>query len=73
MYTFLERKFRENYDGDVDFFYQKSVFLRKSQKQTNKQTKQKQKTNMCFAIFLSKQARKKCKIQKNCSRNVLLT
>ena len=32
MYTFLERKFREKYNGDINFFYQKSPFLRKSQK-----------------------------------------
>ena len=27
MYTFLERKFHENYNGDIDFFEQKSLFL----------------------------------------------
>ena len=31
MYTFLERKFHEKYNGDINF-YQKLPFLRKSQK-----------------------------------------
>ena len=51
MYTLLERKFNKNNDGDIDF-YQKSVFLRKSQK------------NMFVAIFPLTQARKKIKILK---------
>ena len=31
-YTFLERKFREKYNGDINFFTKNSPFLTKSQK-----------------------------------------
>ena len=48
MYTFLERKFREKYNGDINFLPKITTF--------EKITK-----NMCFAIFLSKQATKKLK------------
>ena len=51
MYTFLERKFREKYNGDINFLPKITVF--------EKITK-----NMFFAIFLSKQATKKIKILK---------
>ena len=46
MYTFLDRKFRETYDGDINFLPKITIF--------EKITK-----NMFFAIFLSKQATKK--------------
>ena len=46
MYTFLERKFREKYNGDIDFL--PKIF--------EKITK-----NTFFAILLSKQATKKLK------------
>ena len=48
MYTFLERKFREKYNGDINFLPEITIF--------EKITK-----NTFFAIFLSKQATKKLK------------
>ena len=51
MYTFLERKFREKYNGDINFLPKSLIF--------EKITK-----NMFFAIFLSKQATKKIEILK---------
>ena len=51
MYTFLERKFREKYNGDISFLPKITNF--------EKITK-----NMFFAIFLSKQATKKIEILK---------
>ena len=47
-YTFLERKFREKYNGDINFLPKITIF--------EKITK-----NTFFAIFLSKQATKKLK------------
>ena len=48
MYTFLERKFREKYNGDINFLPKITIFV--------KITK-----NTFVAIFLSKQATKKLK------------
>ena len=48
MYTFLERKFRKKYNGDIIFLPKINIF--------EKITK-----NTFFAIFLSKQATKKMK------------
>ena len=59
-YTFLERKFREKYNGDIIFLPKITIF--------EKITK-----NMFFAIiFLSKQATKNWN-SKNCFGTVLLT
>ena len=51
MYTFLERQFREKYNGDINFLPKITIF--------EKITK-----NTFFAIFLSKQATKKIEILK---------
>ena len=59
MYTFLERKFREKYNGDISFLPKITIF--------EKITK-----NTFFAIFLSKQATKNWN-SKNCFEIVLLT
>ena len=48
MYTFLERKFCEKYNGDINFFTKITIF--------EKITK-----NTFFVIFLSKQATEKLK------------
>ena len=48
MYTFLERKFHEKYNGDINFLPKMTIF--------EKITK-----NMFFTIFLSKQTTKKLK------------
>ena len=49
MYTFLERKFREKYNGDINFLPKITIFEKITKKY------------MFFAIFLSKQATKKLK------------
>ena len=59
MYTFLERKFREKYNGDINLLPKITIF--------EKITK-----NTFFAIFLSKQATKNLN-SKNCFGIVLLT
>ena len=59
MYTFLERKFREKYNGDINFLPKITIF--------EKITK-----NTFFAIFLLKQATKNWN-SKNCFGIVLLT
>ena len=51
MYTFLESKFHENFNGDIYFLPQITIF--------EKITK-----NTFFAIFFSKLARKKSKFRK---------
>ena len=51
MYTFLERKFHTNYDGDIHFPQKITIFENITK-------------NTFFAIFLSKQARKEIKILK---------
>ena len=48
MYTFLERKFHEKYNGDINFLSEITIF-------------EKIPKNTFFAIFLSKQATKKLK------------
>ena len=48
MYTFLERKFHEKYNGDINFLQKITIFEKISK-------------NTFFAIFLSKQATKKLK------------
>ena len=59
MYTFLERKFHEKYNGDINFLPKITI--------SEKITK-----NPFFAIFLSKQAKKNWN-SKNCFGIVLLT